>query len=453
MTRSAIQLTEWETREPEQGSPLWGKDLSEGRDIAEELRRRRQLVVVELVRGLELRASSWVGRVELGELTVTIQPKIPGAPFLHLLRYAYGLRQLSVKDQALYGRERGTFQDLVARQLASEVEELIARGLHRDYRRETADLAVPSGRIDFQRYVMAAGGGRASLPCAHHPRTRETMLNRVLLAGTLLAARATDDVELRGQLRRLGRALDIDGPPPRLNWDVLDRSRRSIDRRTRAYEPALSLICLLMEGFGISLSDGAEALRLPGFLFDMNRFFQALLSRFLGDNMRGYLVRDEHRLKGMFTFAPGGNPRQRRAPTPRPDFVVLSGNRIASVLDAKYRDLWLHSLPREMLYQLAMYALSRSGPDRQAVILYPTLTGDAIDQTIVLNEPVDGAEKARIVLRPVELLELERLVSVPASVKRERQCAALAKRLVFGRDDATEDYRRGSVNYFKNRGP
>ena len=441
MTRSAIQLTEWERREPEQGSPLWGMDLSAGRVVAEELTRRGQLEVLELVRGVEFRASSWVGRVDLGELTVTIQPKIPGAQFLHLLRYAYGLRRLSVKDPALYGWERETFQDLIARQLASEVEELIARGLHRDYRRETAELAVPSGRIDFQRYVMAAGGGRASLPCAHHPRTHETILNRVLLAGTLLAVRATDDVELRGQLRRLGRALDIDGPPPKLNWDVLDRSRRSIDRRTRAYEPALNLICLLMQGFGISLGDSAEALRLPGFLFDMNCFFQALLSKFLGENLDGYTVRDEHRLKGMFAFAPLGNPRARRAPTPRPDFVILRGNRIASVLDAKYRDLWLHSLPREMLYQLAMYALSRSGPDRRAVILYPTLAGGAIDQTIVLHEPVDGAEKARIVLRPVELLKLERLVSASPSVKRERQCAALAKWLVFGHDDASEDYR------------
>lgn len=446
MTRSAIQLTEWERCEPEQGSPLWGMDLSEGRVVAEEVTRRRQLEVLELVQGVEFRASSWVGRIELGELTVTIQPKISGAPFLHLLHYAYGLRRLSIVDHALYGREWGTFQDLIARQLASEVEELIGRGLHRDYRREMAELAVPSGRIDFQRYVMAAGAGRASLPCAHHPRTRATALNRVLLAGTLLAVRATDDIELRGRLRRLGKALDIDEPPPKLHWDVLERLWRSIDRRTRAYEPALKLICLLAEGLGISLNDEAEEVRLPGFLFDMNRFFQALLSRFLGDNLDGYTVRDEHRLKGMFAYAPQENPRERRAPAPRPDFVILSGKKVVCVLDAKYRDLWAHSLPTEMLYQLAIYALSRSDPDRQAVILYPTLTSGAVDQTIVLNEPVGGAEKARIVLRPVELLELARLVSASPSVQRERQCAALAKRLVFGSGDASENVSRASVH-------
>ena len=437
MTHTAIQLTEWERREPEPGSPLWGMELSGGRVVAEELTRKGKLEVLELARGVGFRASSWVGRVELGKLTVTIQPKIAGAPFLQLLRYAYGLRQLSTVEQALYGREQGTFQDLIARQLASEVKNLIERGLHRDYRRETAELAVPRGRIDFQQYVMAAGGCRASLPCAHHPRTRATILNRVLLEGTYLAVRATDDIELRGKLRRLGGALDIDEPRLNLNRDVLDRSWRSIDRRTRAYEPALKLICLLMQGFGISLNDGAEGARLPGFLFDMNLFFQALLSRFLRDNLKGYLVRDEHRLKDMFAYAPRENPRGRRAPTPRPDFVILSGTRVACILDAKYRDLWEHSLPREVLYQLAIYALSRIGPTRQAVILYPTLASGSVDQKIVLNEPVEGTERAQIVLRPVQLLELEGLVSARPGRQRERKCALLAKRLAFGRSDVS----------------
>ena len=432
MTSSVIQLDEWEKRVPERGSPLRGMRLSEGRHVAEDLTRRGQLEILELVRGVEIRAFSWVGRVEIGELTVTVKPKIPGAPFLHLLRYAYGLRHLSLKDAALYDSVQGTFQDLIVRQLASEVEELIARGLHRDYLREPAELAVPRGRIDFQRYVIAAGGGRASLPCVHHPRIRETILNRVLLAGMVLAARVTDNVDLRGHLRRLVRAMDLHELPLRLDRDVFDRAWRSTDRRTRAYNPALKLIGLLMQGLGISLDDDASNIRLPGFLFDMNRFFQALLSRFLRENLAGYRVRDEQRLKWMFAFAPSGNPQGRRAPTPRPDFVILEGNRIASVLDAKYRDLWVHSLPREMLYQLAMYALGRNGSNRQAVIIYPTLDSTAIDQTYVLREPVNGAEQARIVLRPINLLELKALISAPVGVKRERRCAAMARRLVFG---------------------
>ena len=439
MTGVAVQLTEWETSKPEPGSPLRGVNLPpEARIVADELSRSRKLEVLQLVDGVGLRAFSWVGRIELGKITVTVKPKISHAPFLNLLRYAYGLRQLTVKDDALYETEQGTFQDLIARQLASEVEELIARGLHRDYRRESAELAVPRGRIDFQRYVLSAGMSRASLPCVYHPRTQDTVLNRVLLAGTELGVLATSDTDLRGHLRRLGQALNLDATAPRLQSELLHRAWQSTDRRTRSYEPALTLIGLLLQGLGISLDEDHATHRLQGFLFDMNRFFQALMSRFLRENLPGYSVRDEHWLKGMFEFGPSGNPRSRRTPKLRPDFIVLSKNKIVSVLDAKYRDLWEHNLPRDMLYQLAMYALGHGGSNPQAIILYPTLESNAIDQVIVLRDPVHGCEQAQIVLRPVALLELNKHIYAPYGVERERRCRAMAARLAFGCSDATE---------------
>jgi len=122
------------------------------------------------------------------------------------------------------------------------------------------------------------------------------------------------------------------------------------------------------------------------------------------------LLQDEYRLNELFQYDSGKNPLKRRAPVQKPDFVIRRNLKIEAILDAKYRDLWEKPLPRDMLYQLALYALGQRGRERKAVILYPTLATNASDQAIQLCEPVTGASQAQVNLRPVKLLELENLL-------------------------------------------
>ena len=157
----------------------------------------------------------------------------------------------------------------------------------------------------------------------------------------------------------------------RLDGVTLDRAIRQMNRLTSAYSPAMSIIRLLVEAQGVVLEGQTTTTTLPGFLFDMNAFFQALVSRFLRENLPGYTVRDEHGLKGMMRYNPKFNPQGRQSPTPRPDYVVTQQGAIRSILDAKYRDLWVKPLPREMLYQLVVYAICHEDC-QQSSILYPT---------------------------------------------------------------------------------
>jgi 5-methylcytosine-specific restriction enzyme subunit McrC len=171
-----------------------------------------------------------------------------------------------------------------------------------------------------------------------------------------------------------------------------------------------------------------ETLTLPGFLLDMNHFFQRLLGRFLSEHLPQCEVHSEQALRGMMRYSPQQNPRKRKAPMPRPDFVVKKGPSPVSVLDAKYRDLWERELPRDMLYQLAIYSLSQPRPFT-ASILFPTEHDTARPARIEIHDPMASGALGFVELRPVILPQL---TSALAGERSARE--ALAQRLAFGGD-------------------
>lgn len=434
MTTQIVNLTEWETREPSKGSPLAGPVLADhpaAQRLAETLTRDGRIEILELARGLELRASSYVGRFALGELLITIKPKISGVPLMNLLRYAYRLRHLDLFDEVGYATSQASFEDLLIHQLAAESSELLSRGLHRDYLRTESMLASPRGRIDFGGYMQVAANAGVALPCVHYPRSEDTCLNQVLHGGLELAARMTLDRELGGRVRRLAKSFTGRITPKGLDAASFAEAWHSLDRRTSAYRPALTLIQMLLNTQGAALTDTKSPIPAAGFLFDMNRFFQALLSRFLGENLVGYEVQDERVLRGVFSYDPANNPRNHRSPSLRPDFLVLRNRKVEATLDAKYRDLWERNLPREMLYQLALYALGQESGNRRATIIYPTLEDAARQQIVFVKDPLRGTSKAEIILRPVNLLKLDLLLR-DKGVHAQRNRIEFAKRLAFG---------------------
>ena len=106
MQNISIDLLEWESKSPESDSDLKGLNFGHdesARGIANLLSQTGRLEVSELSTGLSITASSYVGTVRLGNVKITIHPKITGSPLLNLLRYAYGMRNLKLFSPVGYG--------------------------------------------------------------------------------------------------------------------------------------------------------------------------------------------------------------------------------------------------------------------------------------------------------------------------------------------------------------
>jgi len=429
---SSITLSEWETKGPADSTELAGRflDSPNSQLLADHLKQCNLVQISELRHGIEIKARSHVGRVRVGDLSITILPKIKGRSLLNLVRYAYGFRQLNRVSDLTHLVDDFGFEDLLVFQLNAEVQELISRGLLRAYIFTSERLGSPRGRIDLTRMALDCGTVTATLPCQHYPRIEDTLLNQVLLAGLRLAESIASVVELRRTSQQLSKMLDEQVSSIRLEGSTLDRASREMNRLYAAYVPAMSIIRLLIGSQGVVLQGQTMTTKLPGFLFDMNAFFQALMSRFLRENLPGYIVRDEHGLKQMMRYNPQYNPQRRQSPTPRPDYVVTQNGAVRSILDAKYRDLWEKSLPREMLYQLVVYAIS-SLKNPQSSILYPTTSLQAKESRIDVQDPLVGRPIGQVCLRPVLLQHLEEILADRSSSSPLRR-KQFAERLAFG---------------------
>jgi len=429
---TVVVLSEWSELGSGEGSPLRGLTLRDHPGavaLAESL--GDKVVIQERYDGLTVSTTSWVGHVDIGPLRIVVQPKLPLLPLSDLLRYAYELRDLDVYGDSVGSLQLDGLQDLLVLMLTIEVSELLNRGLVQQYVRRAEPLTSPRGRILLDEFVRRGGLRDATLPCEYHARSANWLLNQTLRAGLELASSLAENIELRRRAKRLvQRFLEV-GTHVHIDAGRLDQAEQRLTRMTRAYASALVLIRVLFENQGSSLHRETTSTPTPGFLFDMNAFFQRLVSRFLREHLPGHRIDDERRIRNVFAYASTGNPRNLKAPKPRPDYALFQGSNLLGFLDAKYRDVWAVGYPMDWLYQLSLYVLA--SPSRSAVLLYATMSKDACEEKILVQSPTFGTSEplGSVIIRPVPLQEMASLVTLRnQSHETALHRTELARRLV-----------------------
>ncbi len=300
----------------------------------------------------QLTARSKVGAVEIGDLSVLIEPKIGIPQLLSLACYAMGVVK-SQEDKLFDFEEKKTLPDTLALALAAAARRAFSQGLLHGYRMEEEALHTVRGRIRFTEQIRRRFGSALPIEVRYDEFTADILANQLVKA----AARRLGRMPLRSHAARrdlglvagmLEQVSPVEFPSsavPELRFDRLNEHYRGV--------VGLSRLILRHSAF----ESGRGDVRASGFLLDMNTLFQEFVTVALRERLRvsDRTLRSDGR-------GPEFSLDEQGSIGIEPDLSWWDDGICTFVGDAKYKDETDAQIPNADLYQLLAYATALDLP-------------------------------------------------------------------------------------------
>ena len=298
-----------------------------------------------------LRPGSTVGAVEVGGLSVLIQPKIGIPQLLSLACYAIG--KVRLRQEELDFPEEYALPDVLARVLASHARRAFSRGLLHGYRTEDEALYTVRGRIRFDEQVRRRSGVPLPVEVRYDEFTDDILANRLVKAAAYRLGR----MRLRWPKARtdLGWVAGILDNVTPVEFPASAVPEVAFDRLNEHYRGVVGLSRLILRHTAFeSARRDRDKVRASGFLMDMNVVFQ----EFLTVALREALGVSAHTFgeRAIDSLDKGGLVHL------RPDLVWRDGSSCVFVGDAKYKNITGERVPSADLYQMLAYVTALDLP-------------------------------------------------------------------------------------------
>jgi len=348
-----INLREWE-RKDDIALTLDERDaLIDLRVEDSQSAQQARVIRVEPVVGTQdrnsLRPNSIIGAVEVGDLSVLIEPKIGIPQVLSLACYAIGRVEFQPEDFDY--RDEYALPDALAIALASHARRAFSRGLLHGYRTEEEALYTVRGRIRFDEQLRRRFGIPLPVEVRYDEFTDDILPNRLVKAAAyrlgrtrLRSARARRELGwLAAMLEEVSLVEFSPNNAPAVRYDRLNEHYRGVVELSRL---------ILRHG---AFESARGTVRASGFLMDMNVVFQEFVTVALREALGlSPAVFGEGSIESLDK---GGRIHL------RPDLTWWEGGRsCVFVGDAKYKKITHASIPNADLYQLLAYATAEHLP-------------------------------------------------------------------------------------------
>ena len=295
-----------------------------------------------------LTPGSTVGAVEVGDLSVRIEPKIGIGQLLSLACYAIG--RVRFHESEFDFPEETALPDVLARAFYTAAQRAFARGLLHGYRTEEEALHTVRGRIRFDDQVRRRFGVPLPVEVRYDEFTDDILANRLVKAAAMrlggLRLRSRDARVGLGWVAAMLENVSYAEFPPNGVPEV------AFDRLNAHYEHVVALARLVLRHGAFEADRGA--VRASGFLMDMNVVFQEFVTVALREALG--LTERTFGECGIGSLDAGGRIRL------EPDLVWRDGASCVFVGDAKYKRIRDERIPNADLYQLLAYATALGLP-------------------------------------------------------------------------------------------
>lgn len=299
-----------------------------------------------------LTPGSTVGAIEIGDLSVLIEPKIGIPQLLSLACYALGVVDYQALGMFDFKRDEA-LPDMLACALAAQAHQAFRRGLLHGYRTEEETLYGIRGRIRFDDQLRRRYAIPMPVEVRYDEFTNDILANQLIKA----AAERLGRLQLRSQQARRGLAW-IGGMLADVSWIDFQATRVpevAFDRLNEHYRLVVEMSRLILRHSQYQ-SDRGEV-RASAFLVNMDVLFEEFITRALRETLavsdrtfrrvsnRDRVTLDEEDRVGL-----------------EPDFSWWDGNKCRFVGDAKYKRSLNQRVPNADLYQLLAYATALDLP-------------------------------------------------------------------------------------------
>jgi 5-methylcytosine-specific restriction enzyme subunit McrC len=223
---------------------------------------------------------SYVGVIQVGNLTIEILPKADNLPetagtkqkwqaaLVEMIRQA-GFIRLSTLSDARLRLHSASLLDIFFESFLAEVDQLTHRGLVRKYRQNRGNLNALKGRLVFQQHISRNLTHRERFFTEHVYYDRNNPFNRILKVALDVLQRTSSNPHLIASARRLSLSFqDVD------DLLVSDDTfpRLAYTRNTERYRRAIQLARLIILNYSPDVRSGIEDVL--AILFDMNTLFE-----------------------------------------------------------------------------------------------------------------------------------------------------------------------------------